>query len=140
MTRVPETSEVSAPTEPKRFGQGAQLVKPPFGDTIASEAMDVYVERLSGQVSAPKRLRAACSDQFGLFSSCAARRRNNKRNASQSNVRNKAKRRSLRSAIQSMQSFVRRIKRHRTRARSLERSGIAVGDDDAMPADRDDVR
>jgi len=67
VTRIPETTEVSTPPESKRLRKGAELIPPPARDAGAVEAMDVYVERLSGQVSAPKRLRAACSDQFGLF-------------------------------------------------------------------------
>ena len=110
VSRIPEPTEVTAPTEAKRFGKGAELIKPPAGDLIAAEAMNVYVERLSGAVSAPKRLRAACSDQFGLFSGRSARRCDNKRYASRSNVRNKAKRRSLCAAIQSMQAFVSWVK------------------------------
>jgi len=107
---VPETGEVSAPTKPKRSGKGAELVKPPARDLIATEAVYVYVERLSGEVSAPKRLRAACSDQFGLLGSSSLRRRNNKWNARRSNVRKKDHRRRLRMAIQSMQVSMSRIK------------------------------
>jgi len=71
VTRIPETTEVSAPTKPKTWGQGAQPVKPPLRDLIAAEAQHVYVEGSSGEVFAPKRLRAACSDQLGLFGGCS---------------------------------------------------------------------
>ncbi len=69
MTWIPETGEVAAPSKPKRFGERAELIPPPARDFIATEAQDVDVERLPGQVFGSERLRAPRLNQFALCGS-----------------------------------------------------------------------
>ena len=52
VTWIPESSEVSAPTELELFSHRSELIEPPARDTIAGEAVNVDVERVTAQVPA----------------------------------------------------------------------------------------
>lgn len=67
MSRIPQSTEASAPAEPETLAEWPESLPEPERDGLTRDAVDVHVEREPRKVRRPKCPRAPRREQLSLF-------------------------------------------------------------------------